>query len=651
MRRQQATNYLVRLFGSHTGYVALAAKATDQTEFHRQRFAWPTDKDTALDWAAAESAKGHNVFIIPALRDNDGEPRAGTAAHLGWLWAEIDWKLVPENRRDRTAAFVKEHATFSVRSGSTHDGRSNVHAYFKLSDEITADEHYALNTGLKEHLYADAKQSDASYLRLPGTFNRKGSDPVPVVMVRGTARAVSGGVLKTLKTDAVRRDRSSVGWERVPVLTRGRLARIARSRPGECKYAPTDSSDRSEAVWAMIGDLIKSGATKDEIHTLMDDAPMVAAIQADRPYDVHLDIEKRWVHDEVREPATPDKDELPTSQMIRLVKASSFRLKRVQWGWQDRMPVGELCLIPGREGSGKSMFLAWLAAQITTGKLPGVFYGQPRPIAYVANEDAWEYTIAPRMLAAGADLDLVYNVEVEESHLGLRLPQDCLAVGDLLRNVGAAALMLDPIVSVIDDSISVNQSRELRQALEPLRRMAERAQVMVPALAHFNKAAVDDVLSKIPGARAWAEVARAAIGIAQDEDEGHYVASQIKNNLGRLDHPHLTYTIESADVPTDDGVTSVGRLTWGEESERGVSELLDRRTDKRGREASDTTKRILTHVLASPGSLTVADVQGALSDIKPETITRTLGRLADKGDLVRTTRGMYGRPRFVSERD
>lgn len=637
MNRDQARRYLRRMFGDHPGYVAVAAKRTDQNGLpYRQRFEWPTQEEAVLDWADGQSGQGQNVFVIPALRDNPGEPKAKAGVNLRWLWAEVDWQKVPDARRGEVEVRIKELATFKVRSGSTHHGRKNAHVYVKLPGVVSVDEHYKLNTGLKEHLYADAKQSDAAYLRLPGTFNHKGPEPVPVVMVRGTGQAVSSDDLSRFQTHAVRRSSAPIKWGRADVShVPNRWKRLAHTRPG-CHPL----SNRSEAVWAIIGDLIQAGLTEDEIHTLMDDAPMVEDIRADRPYDVHKDIEKRCAGER------PVEHQRST---VRLVKASTFKIKRVRWGWQDRMPVGELCLIPGREGSGKSMFLAWLTAQITRGTLPGAFYGQPRPVAYVANEDAWEYTIAPRMIAAGANLDLVYNVEVaDENHFGLRLPRDCSEVGDLLADVRAAALMLDPIVSVIDDAISVNQSRELRQALEPLRRMAERAQVMVPALAHFNKAAVDDVLSKIPGARAWAEVARAAIGIAEDQEAGHYVASQIKNNLGRLDLPHLTYTIESADLATEDGITNVGRLVWGEESETSVQELLDPRGERRGRDESGTTKAIKAHVLASSGPLTVADVQGALRDIKPDTVSRTLARLARRGELEKTGRGMYGRPRQVS---
>lgn len=321
--------------------------------------------------------------------------------------------------------------------------------------------------------------------------------------------------------------------------------------------------------------------------------------------------------------------------------ASAVVLKRVRWGWQDRMPVGELTLIPGREGVGKSLLLAWLAAQLTSGTLPGEYQGSPRSVLYVASEDSWAYTVAPRMKAAGADLDRVFRVDVADGGR-VYLPADCDGVADLALEVKAAAIMLDPIVSLIDDKLNVNQSRELRQALEPLRRAAERAEVIVPALAHFNKTTDTDVLSKIPGARAWAEVARAAFGVAADEENRCYVASQIKNNLGRLDLPSLTYTITGVQVDTDDGPTNVGKLEWGPESDTDVSEVLSRKPERRARDTSDTTKDVIGYVLEAGYPVAVADVYTAFPDIPRNTIRQVLKRAHDRGTLSNPVYGHYG---------
>lgn len=333
---------------------------------------------------------------------------------------------------------------------------------------------------------------------------------------------------------------------------------------------------------------------------------------------------------------------------LKLTKASTIKPRRVRWGWAERMPVGELCLIPGREGIGKSLFLAWLAAQLTTGKLPGEFFGAPKAVLYATSEDSWSYTIVPRLMAAGADLDLVHRIEVE-NHGKLVLPLDTHLIPEAVQEVDAAALMLDPAISLVDDNLSTNQSRDIRKALEPLRDTAEKAGIFIPALVHFNKTADVDILSKIPGARAWAEVARASVALAEDKDEGHFVASQAKNNLGRLDLPHLGYEIDEVFITTEDGEASVGKLRWTGEVETGAEEILSRKPTRQTEEekhlgAAVASTRIIALVKESTNPLTVAEVAEKLYDIKPATIRQALRRAVTNGKLSQPDRGTYGPP-------
>ena len=107
----------------------------------------------------------------------------------------------------------------------------------------------------------------------------------------------------------------------------------------------------------------------------------------------------------------------------------------MRWLWDGRLALGTLNLLGGREGIGKSIVECTLAADITRGRLPGVYAGTPRAVIIAATEDSWEYTIVPRLMAAGADLALVFRVDVETPGGGdaaLSLPRDLPAVERLV---------------------------------------------------------------------------------------------------------------------------------------------------------------------------------------------------------------------------
>jgi hypothetical protein len=155
-------------------------------------------------------------------------------------------------------------------------------------------------------------------------------------------------------------------------------------------------------------------------------------------------------------------------------------------------------LLPGREGTGKSTAGAWLAAQVTRGTLPGVYEGIPRGVFYAAREDDWERTIAPRIIAAGADLSRVYRIDVTASGgaaIELVLPRHIDLLRDGISKHEIALLFLDPLMSIMDGALDTHKDRKARAALEPLAALAMETDSGVVGLAHFSKAMTSDALN------------------------------------------------------------------------------------------------------------------------------------------------------------
>lgn len=288
---------------------------------------------------------------------------------------------------------------------------------------------------------------------------------------------------------------------------------------------------------------------------------------------------------------------------VRLTPASTIKPLPVRWLWTDRIPVGEVTLTPGRGGLGKSTFHAWLIANITRGRLSGACQGTPRPCIIAAAEDSWQRTIVPRLIAAGADLALVYRVDVlteGDAELSLTLPEDCDALAAEIGRIGAAVLSVDPLMSTIAGSLDTHKDREVRHALEPLARLADRTGCAVLGNAHFNKSSGSDPLSLVTGSAAFGNVARAALGFARDPEaeDGSCVISQIKNNLGRLDLPSLRYVIQPATVDTEEGPAEVGRFLMTGESARSVADILSDRGDEDDPSERDAAVEWIRHYLS-----------------------------------------------------
>lgn len=301
---------------------------------------------------------------------------------------------------------------------------------------------------------------------------------------------------------------------------------------------------------------------------------------------------------------------------ITLTPASTVKLRAVRWLWDGRLPLGSLCLLGGREGIGKSTAAYTLAADITRGRLDGDHKGTPRAVIVCATEDSWGHTIAPRLLAAGADLDRVYRVDVstgDGTSGSLSLPNDVTALERQMRDVGAALLLLDPLMSRLDAALDTHKDSQVRQALEPLSALADRTGATVLGLIHVNKSRTSDPLSSLMGSRAFAAVARSVLYvIADQEDVGLRLLGLAKNNLGRSDLPTLRFRIESAHVAdTDEGPIWTGKLEWAGEDPRSLSDVLEDAhdtSDNRGA-TNDAGQWLLGYLADNGGTAPLADIK------------------------------------------
>ena len=328
-------------------------------------------------------------------------------------------------------------------------------------------------------------------------------------------------------------------------------------------------------------------------------------------------------------------------------RASQIEIKPVRWVWRDRIALGTLALLAGREGLGKSTLGYWLAARITNGTLPGVYYGTPRAVIVAATEDSWSHTIVPRLIAAGADLDLVLRVDVESSlgfTTGLSLPQDVPAVVQLAHEEGVALMLLDPLISRLE-ALDTHKDAEVRQALEPLSRAADETGMAILGLIHHNKGFGSDPLNSVMGSKAFTAVARSVHTVVpdpDDESEKLRLFGTVKNNLGPRDAASLPFTIVQHIIPTDDDIEiSTGRLEWVDGVGISIREAMIAHDDRAGgstvtvvKEAAQYLEDYLTQ---HGGEAPRADIIAALN--KEKFTESTIKRAADRLHIVRESSG------------
>lgn len=261
-----------------------------------------------------------------------------------------------------------------------------------------------------------------------------------------------------------------------------------------------------------------------------------------------------------------------------LTRASAITPGLVSWLYEGRIAVGTLSLLAGRQGLGKSTFAYWMAARITRGELPGAYAGTPRAVLVCATEDSWEHVIIPRLMAAGADLELVHRVEVatdDHDPQPLDLPVDVDALRAAIEETDAVAVLLDPLLSRVSARLDTHKDAEVRQALEPLTRLAAATLAAILGVMHLNKAGGTEPLTAVMGSTAFSAVARSVSMIVPDPDnDDQRLFATVKNNLGRTDLPTLRFRIESRPVKVAGTTTFVGGIEFTGESDLSIGEAM-----------------------------------------------------------------------------
>lgn len=220
---------------------------------------------------------------------------------------------------------------------------------------------------------------------------------------------------------------------------------------------------------------------------------------------------------------------------------SDIKSEDVEWLWKYHIPLGELTLLIGDPGIGKSYFSYFLSAQVSRGgswpDTPTELSKNGKVIILSTDEDP-NYAIRPRADAAGADVSKIFILEGSRDAEGrikiLNLTKDIHGLEDILEKDNDYRLILiDPLSDYIGH-VDTHKYSDVRWALNPINAVARKYHVAIVGIMHCNKNTSLQVLYRIMGSMGFPSVARCIWLIAkdrEDEEKNRRFFSPLKNNL------------------------------------------------------------------------------------------------------------------------
>ena len=241
------------------------------------------------------------------------------------------------------------------------------------------------------------------------------------------------------------------------------------------------------------------------------------------------------------------------NRRAKLIAYTEIPDERVEWLWPQRVPLGAVTLLAGQPGLGKSQVSLALAARLTLGELP---CGPAAAIVATA-EDHRAAVIRPRLRAAQADLDRVFDIRVTRlddlCEDGLLLPLDVGEIEASVEETGTRLVILDPLVSFLDGRVDSWKDASVRQALAPLAGLAERQACAVLGVVHVNKGLSGDPFQRISGSVGFQGAPRSVLVLGPHSDDADQrVLIHSKSNYGR-EAASLLLAVEPILLPARNG--------------------------------------------------------------------------------------------------
>jgi putative DNA primase/helicase len=284
--------------------------------------------------------------------------------------------------------------------------------------------------------------------------------------------------------------------------------------------------------------------------------------------------------------------------------------KKIEWLWKDRIPENKLTIFSGNPDTGKTTTLIDFIARYTQGrKFPDSEDITPvGEVLMLISEDNLDDTVKPRLHAADADMSKIHFVKAVEIRQGAKREERMLALDSDIALLEKALKMKPTIRVVCFDPLTgyvgrakINDDQELRRVLIPLRELAERAQVTIVGLGHFNKRSDVSALHRVGGAVAMSGVARAVWMFTKDpDDSGLYKMLLGKGNLTKK-RTGLKYRFEEKMITLpDQSTTGVPVITWEGEVTETADDALEAR-DPEIKKLAKAKRFLLEHFKQHPG--------------------------------------------------
>lgn len=223
-----------------------------------------------------------------------------------------------------------------------------------------------------------------------------------------------------------------------------------------------------------------------------------------------------------------------------LVSLSDVEEKEAEWLVTQYIPKGQITVLAGDGGSGKTLTWCSLAAAVSNGStaffeppIPeGFGLRKPQKVLFFSAEDSLEYTLRARLRKAGASLDNIFSASLRDERFS-QIKFNSPMLKDLIKEMNPALVIFDPLQAFIPPNIQMGQRNAMRNCINPLIGLGEEYGTTFLLIVHTNKRQGVYGRNRIADSADVWDIARSVLIAGTAKDNVRYLSHE-KSNYGEL---------------------------------------------------------------------------------------------------------------------